>query len=233
MVDAAIGMPRATRRLLAGLMLAVGATEGLAGSSDAHSPSGATQRRDDQAQHAARMEALVTLAQQGDAEAFGQIYDRYVDQVYRYVYVRTGNREAAEDITSETFLRALRRIDSFTWQGRDIVAWFITIARNIVIDQRTSARFRLEVPTAELLQEREADDGEMPEQAVIRGEGEVALVEALRVLTPEQAECVVLRFMEGLSIAECAEILGRRENAIKQLQLRAIRALRRELSRAD
>src|SRR6185312_1266836 len=60
----------------------------------------------------------------GDPEAFGALYDRYVDLVYRYVYYRVGTRALAEDLTSETFLRALRRITSFTWQGRDIGAWF-------------------------------------------------------------------------------------------------------------
>ena len=79
-----------------------------------------------------RIAALVTLAQQGDGEAFGQIYDRYVDAVYRYLYYRVGSAPLAEDLTSETFVRALRRIDSFHWQGKDIGAWFVTIARNLV-----------------------------------------------------------------------------------------------------
>ena len=69
-----------------------------------------------------RVSALVELAQKGDAEAFGMLYERYVDVVYRYVYVRVGSTQVAEDLTSETFLRALRRMDSFSWQGRDIAA---------------------------------------------------------------------------------------------------------------
>lgn len=240
-VDVAAAMPRAARRLLEGLWLALDAESSSTRiEGDAASPgpgphleqpgpgaSTSAGARDD----SARIEALVTLAQQGDAEAFGQIYDRYVGTVYRYLYVRTGNREVAQDLTSETFLRALRRIESFTWQGRDIAAWFITIARNLVIDTRKSAAYRLEVTTADLLGIQEADDAETPEAAVIRGDREARLVEALRQLTPDQAECVVLRFMEGLSVAECAQVLGRRENAVKQLQLRAIRALRKELDR--
>ncbi len=62
--------------------------------------------------------------------AFGQIYEQYVDVLYRYIYVRVGSAPLAEDLTSETFLRALRRLDSFSWQGKDIAAWFVTIARN-------------------------------------------------------------------------------------------------------
>jgi RNA polymerase sigma-70 factor (ECF subfamily) len=177
-----------------------------------------------------RVEALVELAQGGDAEAFGQLYERSVDVVYRYVYVRTGDRHLSEDITSETFLKAMRNIGSFRWQGRDIAAWFITIARNLVIDHGKSAHFRLEITTDELL-DRPMQEG-TPEDEVLRRHRDVELVDALRGLTSDQAECVVLRYMEGLSVAECAIVLGRKENAVKQLQLRAIRALRKDLDRA-
>jgi RNA polymerase sigma-70 factor (ECF subfamily) len=177
-----------------------------------------------------RVEALVTLAQEGDAEAFGQLYERSVDTVFRYVYVRTGDRHLSEDITSETFVRAWRTVGTFTWQGRDIVAWFLTIARNLLIDTRKSARFRLEISTDDLLDHRVEHD--TPELMATRHQHERDLVAALRRLTPDQAECVVLRFVEGLSLAECAEVLGRNENAVKQLQLRAIRALRKELGHA-
>ena len=99
----------------------------------------------------ARIVALVELAQRGDAEAFGQLYDHYVPSVYRYVYYRVGTHALAEDITSETFLRALRSLGSFRWQGRDFGAWLVTIARNLVTDHFKSGRFRLEVATGEIL----------------------------------------------------------------------------------
>jgi RNA polymerase sigma-70 factor (ECF subfamily) len=170
-----------------------------------------------------RMAALLTLAQQGDGEAFGQIYDAYVGQVYRYLYYRVGSQPLAEDLTSETFLRALRRIDSFTWQGRDICAWFITIARNLVTDHYKSSRFRLEVSTADMLDADRADDG--IEQEVLDNLDNQALLAAVRQLKSEQQECVVLRFLQGLSVAETAAVMGRSDGAIKQLQLRAVRAL--------
>ena len=103
----------------------------------------------------ARIAALVELAQGGDKEAFAQLYDSYVDTVFRYVLVRVANRSLAEDLTSETFLRAMRRIDSFTWQGKDIAAWFVTIARNLIADHVKSAKFRFEVATADM---RDADE---------------------------------------------------------------------------
>ena len=95
--------------------------------------------------------ALVERAQDGDGEAFGQLYDHYADTVYRYIYYRVGGKATAEDLTSETFLRALRRIGTFTYQGRDFGAWLVTIARNLVADHFKSSRFRLEVTTGEML----------------------------------------------------------------------------------
>ena len=102
---------------------------------------------------------LVTAAQDGDGEAFGQLYDRYVDTVFRFIYFRVNDRALAEDFTSETFLRALRRISTISYQGRDIGAWFMTIARNIVFDHAKSARFRLEMTTGWILENGEAEAG--------------------------------------------------------------------------
>ena len=86
--------------------------------------------------HADRVAALVTLAQKGDAEAFGVLYEMHADLVYRYIFQRVASQSLAEDLTQETFLRALRRLDTFTWQGKDVAAWFVTIARNLVLDLR-------------------------------------------------------------------------------------------------
>jgi RNA polymerase sigma-70 factor, ECF subfamily len=170
---------------------------------------------------------LVARAQAGDAAAFGELYDRYVDLVHRYVYYRVGSRALAEDLTSETFLRALRRISSFTWQGRDIGAWFVTIARNLIADHYKSGRFRLEVQVADMLDADRAEDG--PEDAVLDALTSRTLLEAVRRLGPEQQECIVLRFLQGLSVAETALAMGKNEGAIKALQYRAVRTLGRLL----
>ena len=178
-----------------------------------------------------RIAGLVALAQQGDGEAFGQVYDEYVDSVYRYLYYRVGSHALAEDLTSETFLRALRRIDSFSWQGKDIGAWFTTIARNLVADHVKSSRFKLEVSTADMLDADRADAG--IEDEVLGRLQSAALLDAVRRLKPEQQECVVLRFLQGLSVTETAEVLGRSEGAVKQLQLRAVRALAKLLPESE
>jgi RNA polymerase sigma-70 factor (ECF subfamily) len=187
--------------------------------------------RPDPSDPATEVWALVERAQAGEAEAFGLIYDRYVDTVFRFVYFRVGNRQLAEDLTSDTFLRALKRIGSFTWQGRDLGAWLVTIARNLVADHFKSGRYRLEVTTGDVLDADREDRGPegSPEAAVVEHITNVALLTAVKQLNPEQQECIVLRFLQGFSVAETARSMGKNEGAIKALQYRAVRALARLL----
>ncbi len=175
----------------------------------------------------AAMTALVKRAQAGEAEAFGQLYDRYAAGVYRFCYHRTTSVALAEDLTSETFFRALRGIHSFRWQGRDFGAWLTTIARNLVADHYKSSRARLETPSDALPERRDQAPG--PEDAVLTRLTHAVLARALEALPDEQRDCLVMRFLQGLSIAETAEVLGRSEGAVKQLQLRAVRSLARAL----
>jgi RNA polymerase sigma-70 factor (TIGR02952 family) len=167
--------------------------------------------------------SLVHRAQEGDAEAFGLLYDHYVTMVHRYVYHRVGDRATAEDVTSETFVRALRRIDSLSFQGRDVGAWLVTIARNIIRDHVKSSRYRLEVATADMRDADRATDG--PEDAVVAHLTNQQLLDCVRQLGSEQQECIVLRFLHGLSVSETAEIMGKKDGAIKALQHRAVRRL--------
>ena len=165
----------------------------------------------------------MTLAQAGDGAAFGLLYDRYVDVVFRFVYYRVNDRGLAEDFTSETFLRALRRISTISYQGRDIGAWFITIARNIVLDHMKSARHRLEITTSDTLEGKESSPS--PESAVIEAMTSDRLMAAVQQLGDEQRECVMLRFMQGFSVSETAAVMGKNDGAIKALQHRAVRKL--------
>ena len=165
----------------------------------------------------------VRRTQEGDAEAFGQLYDHYVTLVYRYVHNRVGDRVTAEDVTSETFVRALRRIDSLSFQGRDVGAWLVTIARNIVLDHVKSSRYRLEVATADMRDADRATDG--PEDAVVAHLTNRELLACVQQLGSEQQECIVLRFIHGLSVAETAVIMGKKDGAVKALQHRAVRRL--------
>ena len=187
----------------------------------------ATARRPAADSDSARMMDLVERAQAGEADAFGRLYDQYSDTVYRYIYYRVSNKPLAEDLTSETFLRALRRIGTFTWQGRDFGAWLVTIARNLVADHFKSSRYRLEVPTGEMLDSDQTESS--PEDSVLAYLSNKALLDAVCQLNSQQQECVTLRFLHGLSVAETAKIMGKNDGAIKTLQYRAIRTLARLL----
>nr|WP_234997500.1 sigma-70 family RNA polymerase sigma factor [Pseudonocardia thermophila] len=166
---------------------------------------------------------LVKAAQNGDMDAFGQLFDRYYDVVFRFVLFRVGDRTLAEDLTSETFVRGLRRISSVSYMGRDIGAWFITIARNLIFDHVKSSRYRLEHATSDLVELSPTTSG--PEQQVLDGATNEELLRCVRKLNPDQQECIQLRFLQGLSVAETAQIMDRNEGAVKALQHRAVRRL--------
>lgn len=178
---------------------------------------------------------LVTAAQQGDREAFGQLYQRYADGVSRLVLSRTGDRHLAQDLASETFLRGLRRIDSVSDQGRDVGAWFTTIARNLVADHWKSHRYQREQTTADFTDTGPAHDDSGPEQVVIARETAADVRRRVEQLPPDQRECLRLRFWQDLSTAQTAAAMGRSENAVKALRHRAVETLRATLAdaRAD
>lgn len=167
--------------------------------------------------------SLVKAAQNGDMDAFSELFDRYYDTVFRYILFRMNDRTVAEDLTQETFLRALRRIGSVTYQGRDIAAWFVTIARNLIFDTVKSSRYRLESTTADMIDHSPTTNG--PEQQVVEGATADELMRCVEKLNPDQQECIKLRFLQGLSVAETAALMQRNEGAVKALQHRAVRRL--------
>jgi len=189
------------------------------------SPGGSDQRCSSETDpaEADRLIGLVELARGGDTEAFGLLYDHYHTSVYRFVYYRVGSVAVAEDLTAETFFRALRGMSSFRWQGKDFGAWLTTIARNLTTDHYKAGRTRLEYATEDMSAHDAAAEG--PENAVLEALTNEVLLEALHELPPEQQECLILRFLQGRSIAETAALLDRSEGAVKQLQLRAVRNL--------
>jgi RNA polymerase sigma-70 factor (ECF subfamily) len=195
--------------------------------SGAHDDSAlATSSVEDEAE-GTRLIALVELARNGDSEAFGQLYDHYQTSVYRFLYYRVGSVPLAEDLAAETFFRALRSMSSFRWQGKDFGAWLMTIARNLTTDHFKAGRTRLESTTEDMSSLDTTTDG--PENAVLASLTNEALLIALSELPTEQRECLVMRFLQGLSIAETAEVLERSAGAVKQLQLRGVRNLARIL----
>ncbi|GAA3242133.1 sigma-70 family RNA polymerase sigma factor [Actinocorallia longicatena] len=168
---------------------------------------------------------VVERARAGCREAFGELYAEYCAAVHRYVLSRTGSPALAEDLTSETFLRALRRIESFTWTGRDFGAWLLTIARNLVADHYRSGRYRFETVT----EAPPEGSVEGPERDVLDAFGRAMLLAAVVDLGEEQRQCVELRFFAERTVAETATIMDRKSGAVKALQHRAVRSLARRL----
>jgi len=209
----------------AGWLLSEALDYGNAGTSGAPGTGGESRAASSEVDEAeaSRLIALVDLARSGDAEAFGQLYDHYHVSVYRFVYYRVGSVPLAEDLVSETFFRALRSMASFRWQGKDFGAWLMTIARNLTMDHFKSSRTRLEYTTEDMSPHDEPAEG--PETSVLSSLTNEALLGALKELPHEQQECLIMRFLQGLSIAETAAVLGRSDGAVKQLQLRGVRNL--------
>ncbi|MEO7003030.1 MAG: sigma-70 family RNA polymerase sigma factor [Ktedonobacterales bacterium] len=173
--------------------------------------------------------ALVARATQRDAEAFSQLYRLYFERIYRYARLKLANAADAEDLASAVFFNAWRTIDRFSPRGEtSFAAWLFRLAHNALID-----RYRRERDVVSL-------DGDHPSfaSAELTPGPEVLLEKrmrfddlraALQLLTEEQREVVLLRFVEGLSAREVGDIMGKQEGAVRGMQFRAIEALRRAL----
>jgi RNA polymerase sigma-70 factor (ECF subfamily) len=169
--------------------------------------------------------AAVARAQAGDQTAFAELYDRYAPLLHRYVLSRVRSQALAEDLVSDTFVRAMRRIGGFRWQGRDFGAWLVTIARNLVADHYGCPRERHEVVTEDVVAATGPQLVDGPEREVIDLTVRETLVTAMDRLSVEQRLCLTLRFFRGLSVAETAAAMNRNDGAVKALQYRAVRAL--------
>ncbi len=180
---------------------------------------------------------LVTRAQAGDMDAFADIYRNHQDTVYRFVRFRLGvDSDTAADLTQDTFCRALRSIGTLTWQGKDVVAWLLTIARNLTADYYKSARFRgmSNRTIDDLITDRSepvADDDPAAEvAAAIEARTAQLLVGALLPeLTEDQQRVIRLRFFDELPTPKVAEVMGKQVGAVKAAQYRACTAMRQAL----
>ncbi len=169
--------------------------------------------------------ALAIRAAGGDAEAFGSLYDRHVDAVYRYVFYRVRNEAEAEDVTSDVFLKALRAIPRYE-PRQAVLAWLYRIARNAVIDRGRRLANRTQVTFEDALSHAAADRVVDPNEALLAGSDAGAVRAAIRQLTPLQQEVIVLRYVEGLDTAQICRITGRRDGTIRGIEFRALGALR-------
>ncbi|MSP11748.1 MAG: sigma-70 family RNA polymerase sigma factor [Chloroflexi bacterium] len=167
-------------------------------------------------------EELIRRAKAYETNAFSEIYDRYYQSIFTYIYYRVDDTLVAEDLAAEVFVKALEAIHSFIFRGVPFSAWLYRIAGNLVIDH-----YRRRPNAVIGLDESFPARGDGLHEDVEKRLTREALRSALKILTGEQQQVVVLKFVDGLSNAEVAEIMGKSEGAIKALQHRAIVALGR------
>jgi len=173
-------------------------------------------------------QALVRRAASGDAEAFGDLYARHLDEIYRYIFYRVGSEKLAEDLTEQVFLSAWEAIDGYEQRGHPFSAWLYRIAHNAVVDHY---RTRKEERPLEAVAFRLADESLGPEETLLKKTEVSRLLNALRELSDEKQDLILLRFVEGLSHSEVAEILGKSEGACRVMQHRALGSLSEILER--
>jgi RNA polymerase sigma-70 factor, ECF subfamily len=171
---------------------------------------------------------LIQRACRGDPAAVGELYECYQPAIFSYVYYRLGNSAEAEDLTAEVFVRMVAKLDTFTDQGKPLLAWLYTIAHNLVANHhRHNGRL-------EMLPLDEALETSQDSRLDLAGElhlGRHEIKAALDELTEPQRQVVWLKFIEGYNNAEVAMVVGRDENAVKSLQHRALATMRRAIER--
>ncbi len=176
-------------------------------------------------------EAILTQAVQGDADAFGMLYQRYVGRIYNYIYYRTGNQHDAEDLTARVFYRAMHHIESYQHRGLPFSAWLYRIAHNLVANWHRDNSRRPEIPLEDGLWVHHP--GDPPEASLLQAEERERLLRLIHTLPPERQQLLILKFVEHFSNAEIGEIMGRTEGAIKSLYHRTLLSLRDDLEKMD
>jgi len=175
-------------------------------------------------------EEILAQASQGEMDAFGALYERYVDRIFNYIYYRTGNASDAEDLTARVFQRAMKHITNYTDRGVPFSAWLYRIAHNLVANWHRDRSRKQEIPLSDApLIAKE----EHPERSLVNSQQQDALLRLIRSLPAERQTLLILKFVEHLSNAEIGEIMGRSEGAIKSLYHRTLLSLRDQIGDAE
>lgn len=171
-------------------------------------------------------EEILARASAGDRDAFGMLYERYIDRIFNYVYYRTGNVNDAEDLTARVFQRAMNHIVNYTDRGVPFSAWLYRIAHNLVANWHRDRSRRQEIPISDAPL---VAKGDAPEASMVHTEQQEALLRLIRSLPSERQTLLILKFVEHYSNAEIGEIMGRSEGAVKSLYHRTLLALRDDI----
>lgn len=177
-------------------------------------------------------EAELIARAKSDSHAFGPLYERYVDRIYRYIYRRIGDHEEAEDLTAQTFQQALAALPAYEWRGVPFSAWLYRIAGNLVIRHR---RIHGREVTMEHVERIVDDRGSFddPLEAILRQSSSDQLLNAMQSLSFDQRRALILKYSHGLKNHEVGTLMNRSEGGVKQLVHRAMLVLRRTLKASD
>jgi RNA polymerase sigma-70 factor (ECF subfamily) len=163
-------------------------------------------------------ERLLIEAAQKDPGRFGALYEANVDRVYAFIVRRVGNRQEAQDLTSEVFRRALANLAKFEWRGVPFAAWLYRMAANAIADHYQ-----------EKARERNVPHDDPPHDEITEAENRATLARHVERLPQEQRRVIVMRFLQDRSIRDIASELGKSDGAVKQLQWRALQKLRADM----
>lgn len=173
---------------------------------------------------------LVTKAINGETDAFGELYKRYLDAIYRFVYFRTGHNEDAEDLTEQTFLKAWEALPKYRQVGKPFSSWLYRIAYNVVVDYHRHNK-KVEGISQELIRESILIQPQGTLKNVEDREEITNLARAITKLSEEQQMVIIFRFIEGMSYKQVSEIIGKNEGTCRMIQFRALTALQNILSK--
>lgn len=164
---------------------------------------------------------IVQRATKRDEAAFAELYTHYVDKIYRYIYYKVGNAAEAEDLCGQVFLKAWEAIERYTWTGYPFSSWLYRLAHNLVVDHYRTSRESLPLDDAIVTTEQPID----PEVALLNHFAANELRRAIGQLTGEQRQVIHFKFIEGYDNSEIAQMMNKKEGAIRALQYRALHSL--------
>lgn len=168
---------------------------------------------------------LIKQSKKGNREAFGNLYLKYLPGIYRYFYFRVGqNREVAEDLAEEVFFKAWEAWSSYQEKGLRFSAWLYRIAHNLLVDSYRSGKV-----TVKLDETFSVEDTNL--ERIVVEEERTVLFRAMQSLSDDQKQVILLKFVEGFENSEISQITGKREDAIRALQHRALEKLREILEK--
>lgn len=172
---------------------------------------------------------LVQSAIKRDEAAFAELYNTYVEKIYRYIYYKVGDASEAEDLCGQVFLKAWEAIERYTWTGYPFSSWLYRLAHNLVVDHYRTHRESLPLDDAILVREEPVD----PEVALLNSLKTEELRQAISQLTGEQRQVIHFKFIEGYDNSEIAVMMNKKEGAIRALQYRALHSLQQIMEQQE